>query len=246
MLAVGDLFTVSGTGDEQLVLAGDLSRVDRIGACMSSGRVLVDGPCGDDLGAQMRGGGILVRGDAGAWAGAELAGGLLRITGGAGARLGAAFPGARAGMSGGEIGLPNVTSYISPMAVSWGLSFFGANKLAWERLPADIRTELRAGIRSLEQSIWDAADQETAEGLACEIGSKSCRNGEMFHMNLVPITADDDARRRRLLTQTILPQWIRRCGDNCITAWNETLGTALGIEVSGSDLGAAHPVPASE
>jgi len=149
-------------------------------------------------------------------------------------------------MSGGEIGLPNVTSYISPMAVSWGLSFFGANKLAWERLPADIRTELRAGIRSLEQSIWDAADQETAEGLACEIGSKSCRNGEMFHMNLVPITADDDARRRRLLTQTILPQWIRRCGDNCITAWNETLGTALGIEVSGSDLGAAHPVPASE
>jgi formylmethanofuran dehydrogenase subunit C len=102
-LAVGDLFDVSGAVDEQLVLAGDLRRVDRIGACMSGGRVLVEGPCGDELGARMSGGEIVVRGDAGAWAGAELAGGLLRITGDAGARLGGAFPGARAGMTGGEI-----------------------------------------------------------------------------------------------------------------------------------------------
>ena len=147
-------------------------------------------------------------------------------------------------MSGGEIGLPNVTSYISPLAISWGLSFFGANKLAWDRLPADIRRELRDGIRSLEQSIWDAADQETVKGLACEIGSNACKDGEMFHMNLVPITADDEALRRRLLTQTILPQWIRRCGDNCVTAWNETLGTALGIWVGGPDIGSTHPAQA--
>ena len=37
-------------------------------------------------------------------------------------------------MSGGEIGVPNVTSYISPMSISWGLSFFGA-KTGWDRLP---------------------------------------------------------------------------------------------------------------
>jgi formylmethanofuran dehydrogenase subunit C len=103
VLTVGDLFEVSGIGDQQLVLAGDLSRVDRIGACMAGGRVLVEGPCGDHLGARMSGGEIVVRGDAGAWAGAELAGGLLRISGDAGARLGGAYPGARAGMNGGEI-----------------------------------------------------------------------------------------------------------------------------------------------
>jgi TRAP-type C4-dicarboxylate transport system substrate-binding protein len=42
-------------------------------------------------------------------------------------------------MSGGEVGLPNVTAYISPMSVSWGLSFFGVNKLAWEFRPAATR-----------------------------------------------------------------------------------------------------------
>jgi formylmethanofuran dehydrogenase subunit C len=102
-LAVGELFEVSGAGDEELVLAGDLRRLDGIGASMSSGRVLVEGVCGDYLGARMSGGEIVVRGDAGDWTGADMAGGLLRISGDAGARLGAAYPGARAGMTGGEI-----------------------------------------------------------------------------------------------------------------------------------------------
>jgi formylmethanofuran dehydrogenase subunit C len=100
---VGDLFEVSGSGDEVLVLAGDLRRVDGIGAAMSGGRVLVQGSCGDHLGARMRGGEIIVDGDAGAWAGAEMTDGVLRILGDAGARLGGAYPGLRAGMSGGEI-----------------------------------------------------------------------------------------------------------------------------------------------
>jgi len=103
MVAVGDLFEVSGAGDEQLLLSGDLSWVDGIGTFMSRGRLQVEGPCGDHLGARMHGGEIVARGEVGAWAGAELAGGLLAIWGAAGARLGGAYPGARAGMTGGEI-----------------------------------------------------------------------------------------------------------------------------------------------
>ncbi len=102
-IALGDMFEVSGTADDQLVLSGDLHRVDGIGASMDGGRVLVEGRCGNHLGARMSGGELEVRGDAGDWAGAELAGGVLRISGEAGARLGAAYTGARAGMTGGEI-----------------------------------------------------------------------------------------------------------------------------------------------
>jgi formylmethanofuran dehydrogenase subunit C len=103
-LPVGDLFDVSGTPEaDELVLAGDLRRVDAIGAGLSGGRIRVDGPCGDELGADMTGGEIDAAGDVGAWAGAGMAGGLIRIAGDAGHRLGGAHPGARAGMSGGEI-----------------------------------------------------------------------------------------------------------------------------------------------
>ena len=48
-------------------------------------------------------------------------------------------------MSGNQINLPDVTSYIHPMAISWGLSFFGANQATWEQLPPDLRDTLRNG-----------------------------------------------------------------------------------------------------
>lgn len=134
-------------------------------------------------------------------------------------------------MSGSDIGLPEVTSYIYPMAISWGLSFFGANKLAWNQLPPDIRSALQGGIHNLELSIWDAADHETSSGLACDIGSSHCPNGKDFHMRLVPITVEDEMLRKKLLTKNILPKWIQRCGNNCVTSWNTTLGPALNIHV---------------
>lgn len=136
-------------------------------------------------------------------------------------------------MSGNEIGLPAVTSYISPMAISWGLSIFGANKAAWDQLPPDIRVQLRQGIHKLELSIWDAADHETVNGLACDTGADSCIGHKIYHMHLVPLTAGDEALRKQLLTKSILPKWIERCGSDCVTAWNKTLGASLGIEVTG-------------
>jgi len=136
-------------------------------------------------------------------------------------------------MSGGEIGLPNVTSYISPLSISWGLSFFGANKLVWDQLPADIRATLQAGIQQLERSIWEAADRETANGLACDLGDSACAGGKVYQMKLVPITPEDEALRKQLLIKSILPKWIQRCGSECVTAWNGSLGIALGIQAAG-------------
>jgi hypothetical protein len=45
-----------------------------------------------------------------------------------------------------------------------------------------------------------------------------------YHMNLVKPTMADEALRKQLLTQSILPKWIQRCGNDCVTAWNGTLG----------------------
>jgi hypothetical protein len=132
-------------------------------------------------------------------------------------------------MSGNQISLPDLTSFIHPMAISWGLSFFGANAAAWGQLPSDIRELLRKGIHELELSIWESADSETAVGLACDTGSVECVDGKMFHMSLVPITADETSQRAGLLTGSVLPQWVRRCGNDCVTAWNMSLGPALGM-----------------
>jgi hypothetical protein len=135
-------------------------------------------------------------------------------------------------LSGHEIGLSDVTSYIYPMAISWGLSFFGANVAAWEAIPPDLQATLREAIGRLEQDIWTAAERETADGIACDTGG-NCPNGHRPSlMRLVPVTKEDEARRLRLLVESVLPGWIQRCGTDCATLWNEILGTTSGITVS--------------
>jgi TRAP-type C4-dicarboxylate transport system substrate-binding protein len=76
-------------------------------------------------------------------------------------------------MSGNQIGLPAVTSYIYPMAISGGLSFFGANAAAWQQLPPDLRDTLQINIHNLELAIWDSAERETAGGLPAISGRQT-------------------------------------------------------------------------
>jgi formylmethanofuran dehydrogenase subunit C len=100
---LGELFTVSGDGEQDVRVEGDLARVARLGAGMAGGRLTLAGSVGAHTGAGMRDGELVVEGDAGDWAGAEMRGGRLIVRGSAGRRAGGAYAGTRAGMRGGEI-----------------------------------------------------------------------------------------------------------------------------------------------
>ena len=100
---LGELFTVSGDGEPDVRVEGELGRVTRLGAGMVGGRLTLAGSVGAHAGAGMRDGELIVDGDAGDWAGAEMRGGRLTVRGSAAGRLGAAYAGSRAGMRGGEI-----------------------------------------------------------------------------------------------------------------------------------------------
>jgi formylmethanofuran dehydrogenase subunit C len=100
---VGEWFDVRGAGGPRLVIEGDGSRLDRIGAAMRDGLIRIEGNAGAYLGIGMRGGQIEVSGDTDAYAASGLAGGLVRIRGDAGDFLGAALPGEHRGMRGGVV-----------------------------------------------------------------------------------------------------------------------------------------------
>jgi formylmethanofuran dehydrogenase subunit C len=100
---LGELFTVSGSGADEVRVVGDLGRVAGLGAGMTGGRLTVAGVAGPHVGAGMRDGELVVEGDAGDWAGAEMHGGRLVVHGSVGGHLGGAYAGSRAGMRGGEI-----------------------------------------------------------------------------------------------------------------------------------------------
>ena len=100
---VGELFDVSGAGEQDVRIAGDLARVAGLGTGMTGGRLTLAGSAGPHVGARMEDGELLVEGDVGDWAGAEMHGGRLTVRGSAGRRLGGAYAGTSAGMRGGEI-----------------------------------------------------------------------------------------------------------------------------------------------
>uniref|UniRef100_UPI00190F58C7 TRAP transporter substrate-binding protein n=1 Tax=Roseomonas sp. 18066 TaxID=2681412 RepID=UPI00190F58C7 len=138
-------------------------------------------------------------------------------------------------LSGNAIGLHEVTSHVSALALTWGVSIFGANQAAWQALPEEVRRQIRAGLADLERDIWDGADRETGEGLDCAVGKPSCSTGRRGRMTVVPVTPADNDRRRSLLTSTVLPRWVDRCGADCSEAWNTYLGPTLGIMTRGGD-----------
>lgn len=134
-------------------------------------------------------------------------------------------------LSGYEVGLPGITTHVHAMAISWGLSFFGANITAWKALAPDVQEVIRAGVADLEQRIWEQAEADTARGLACNTGALACAGMNGPPMALVAVSAADQERRERLLTETVLPRWIERCGEACATAWNAFLAPIQNITV---------------
>lgn len=132
-------------------------------------------------------------------------------------------------LSGYEIGLQDVTTHVHAMAISWGLSFFGANLDAWNALPADAREIIRTGVADLERRIWRQAEADTERGLACNTGKASCTGRPERPLTLVPTSAADQAQRTRLLREVVLPRWFERCGQACVTVWNAYFAPTLKI-----------------
>jgi formylmethanofuran dehydrogenase subunit C len=104
---VADLFRVdcdaASYEDAGIRLIGDLVALKKIGAKMSSGRMVVQGNVGMRLGEEMRGGSITVKGNADSWVGTMMKGGRIEVFGNAGAYLGASYRGSSEGMNGGAI-----------------------------------------------------------------------------------------------------------------------------------------------
>jgi len=103
---LGELFKVEETRKEQettITVYGDVSKVRRIGAYMTSGEITINGDAGMHLGEEMKGGTITVHGNVEGWAGSMMKGGTIEIHGNASHYLGAPYRGSNRGMRGGKI-----------------------------------------------------------------------------------------------------------------------------------------------
>ncbi len=100
---VDELFTISGSDSQNIVIANSNDKLDFIGKDLASGSITVNGDAGAYLGLGMKSGSITVNGNVGIYAACELKNGLIEITGNAGDFVGGALPGNKQGMKGGTV-----------------------------------------------------------------------------------------------------------------------------------------------
>lgn len=132
-------------------------------------------------------------------------------------------------MSGNLLGLQDVTGYLDPRAITWGLSLFVAHEGAWNALPAQVRDVLRGALPRLEAAIWDESERETDEGVACNTAAGPCTSGRRGRMQLVVPSAKDSRHLEALFASDVLPAWLARCGPTCVTSWNQHLAPVTGV-----------------
>lgn len=132
-------------------------------------------------------------------------------------------------MSGHSVGLYQLTQYLYPMAVTWGMAIFAANQAAWNALEPELRALLLRELPQLERAIWDEAERETAEGVACNSGAAQCSLPEKGRMTVVPVQAADERKRRSIFESAVLQSWLRRCNVGCAEIWSQTIGAAPGL-----------------
>jgi formylmethanofuran dehydrogenase subunit C len=102
-IRLADVFTISGTPGDTVLIKGGADRLDGVGAGMSAGALIVEGDVGNSAGRAMRGGKLEIRGAAGSYLGSGMRAGVIHVTGSAGDFAGAVTTGHRFGMTGGAI-----------------------------------------------------------------------------------------------------------------------------------------------
>lgn len=121
-------------------------------------------------------------------------------------------------------------NFISALPINHGVIAHIANMDWWNGLDPAAQTVIETGLTDLEDKMFALATTETADGLACNTGG-ACEYGDAANMTLVPISDADKALRTEAANMAVLPAYKDRCGDTCATAWNDTIGAAMGFEI---------------
>lgn len=121
-------------------------------------------------------------------------------------------------------------NYVSAVPINHGVIAHIANMDWWNSIDPAAQTAIADGLADLEVEMFALASTETADGLSCNTGG-TCPYGDPADMTLVPATDADMALMADAAKMAVLPAYKERCGADCATSWNETIGASMGFEI---------------
>lgn len=137
-------------------------------------------------------------------------------------------------LSGYSSGWHEVSTHLYPLPVGgWDHVVTAMNGKKWDSLSETTQQWLMDEIKTnYETPVWEAAVEETKEGIACLTGEGTCSRGEPGDMVLVQATDGDFTSASQALEETVLPNWAGRVDQEWVDRWNETVGAVTGLKAS--------------
>ena len=121
------------------------------------------------------------------------------------------------------------TDHLFPLVLGWAPYFSAINLDTWNALDEPTKAFLTEQFAKLESEMWTHVAAAAEQGINCNTGIGECTTGIKANMKLVEVSDADKQLLAGMVGETILPRWAGRCGEACVSAWNETVGQALGF-----------------
>jgi TRAP-type C4-dicarboxylate transport system substrate-binding protein len=126
-----------------------------------------------------------------------------------------------------------VTTHMYTLVASWGISGYLVNLAWWNRLDPQVREFLERTFRDVEEAQWKLGAELTQDGIECNVGNaERCKIFTVLkdrRLTWVKASDADNARARQILTEVVLPNWVKRCGPQCGDAYNAAVAPISGV-----------------
>lgn len=131
--------------------------------------------------------------------------------------------------SGNKAGWHEVTDSLFTLPIGNGISFYGYSARGWNELDPALRNIVQAEFEKFENAVWELIKLQTQYGINCNTGQGECVGGKPSDMVLYEPSAADIERAHEIARSVVVPNWARRCGEQCVAEWNATVGKIVGI-----------------
>ncbi|QEI09006.1 TRAP transporter substrate-binding protein [Pigmentiphaga aceris] len=122
-----------------------------------------------------------------------------------------------------------VATHLYALPINWNQQIHAVSNKVWTGLDPKVQTFVQTNIKTMIDSIWDAAAKQTQQGYDCNTGAAACTLAVKGKMKLVTPTDADRALLKKVLNEQVLPKWASRTRDTYVTAWNKDVGSTLGL-----------------
>ncbi len=120
-----------------------------------------------------------------------------------------------------------VSSHMYTLPLGWSLAGYYVNLSWWNGLDPAVRTFMTAVLNDVDKAQWTVGADVTQDAIECNTGNAAnCKLHTLVTRNPmkeVKPTAADKELVAKILGQSVLPGWVKRCGARCGEIYNEVV-----------------------